>query len=105
GAETVVVGPMAVKSELLRPRAGEALGPGTNRISGVAWAGEEAVAAVEVSTDAGRSWGLARLIGPQGPYCWTLWEYPWEVAEPGEYTLLARAVSASGEVQPAEHDP
>jgi DMSO/TMAO reductase YedYZ molybdopterin-dependent catalytic subunit len=105
GVETIIVGPMAVKSELLRPRAGELLGPGTNRVSGVAWAGEEAVAAVEVSTDGGRSWGLARLIGPQGPYCWTLWEYPWEVAEPGEYTLLARAVSASGEVQPAEHDP
>jgi DMSO/TMAO reductase YedYZ molybdopterin-dependent catalytic subunit len=104
GAEPVVVGPMAVKSEILRPRAGDEIGPGGNRVSGVAWAGEEAVAAVEVSTDGGRSWGLARLIGPQAPYCWTLWEYPWEVAEPGEYALLARAISASGETQPAEHD-
>ena len=33
-----------------------------------------------------------------------MWEYPWEVAEPGEYTLLARASSASGERQPTEHD-
>jgi DMSO/TMAO reductase YedYZ molybdopterin-dependent catalytic subunit len=105
GAETVIVGPMAVKSEILRPRAGDELGPGTNRVFGVAWAGEEAVATVEVSTDGGASWGLARLIGPQAPYCWTLWEYPWEVAIPGEYTLLARTTSASGEVQPTEHDP
>ena len=51
GPETVVIGPMAVKSEVLRPRPGEELGPGTNRVFGVAWAGEEAVATVEVSTD------------------------------------------------------
>jgi DMSO/TMAO reductase YedYZ molybdopterin-dependent catalytic subunit len=104
GVETVIVGPMTIKSEVLRPRAGEELGLGANRICGVAWAGEEAVAAVEVSTDGGASWGLARLIGAPAPYCWTLWEYPWEVGEPGDYTILARAVSASGEVQPAEHD-
>jgi DMSO/TMAO reductase YedYZ molybdopterin-dependent catalytic subunit len=104
GTDTVIVGPMAVKSEMLRPHTGDALGLGANRISGVAWAGEEAVAAVEVSTDGGRSWGLANLMGPQAPYCWTLWEYAWEVATPGEYSLLARAVSASGEVQPCEHD-
>jgi DMSO/TMAO reductase YedYZ molybdopterin-dependent catalytic subunit len=103
--ETVVVGPMAVKSEVLRPRQGEVIGLGANRVFGVAWAGEEAVAAVEVSTDGGRSWGLARLIGPQAPCCWTLWEYPWEVAQPGEHTLLARATSASGEQQPTAHDP
>jgi DMSO/TMAO reductase YedYZ molybdopterin-dependent catalytic subunit len=104
GTESVIVGPMAIKSEILRPRAGEEVGPGANRVFGIAWAGEEAVAAVEVSTDGGRSWGLARLIGPQEPNCWTLWEYPWEVATAGDYTLLARATSASGEVQPSEHD-
>jgi len=104
GNETVIVGPMAVKSEMLRPRNGDELGIGANRISGVAWAGEDPVAAVEVSTDGGRTWGLANLMGPQAPYCWTLWEYAWEVAQPGEYTLLARAVSASGDLQPREHD-
>jgi DMSO/TMAO reductase YedYZ molybdopterin-dependent catalytic subunit len=105
GLETVVVGPMAVKSEILRPHAGAELGLGTNRVFGVAWAGEEAVARVEVSTDAGRTWDRATPIGPQAPYSWALWEHPWEVAEPGEYVLLARAVAAGGAVQPAEHDP
>jgi DMSO/TMAO reductase YedYZ molybdopterin-dependent catalytic subunit len=104
GVETVAVGAMAVKSQILRPRAGEELGLGGNRVFGAAWAGEEAVAAVEVSTDGGANWGLARLIGPQAPYCWSLWEYPWEAAKTGDYTLLARAVSASGETQPPEHD-
>ena len=104
GPETVAVGPMAVKSEIIRPHADEILGVGTNRLFGVAWAGPEAVARVEVSTDGGRSWAEADLIGPRAPYSWTLWEYLWEVGAPGEHTILARAVSAGGQVQPSEHD-
>jgi DMSO/TMAO reductase YedYZ molybdopterin-dependent catalytic subunit len=105
GQETVVVGPMAVKSELIRPAAGDELGIGTNRLFGVAWAGEEAVGHVEVSTDGGDSWIEAELLAAPAPYCWTLWEYLWEVGESGEYSLLTRAVSASGRVQPTRHDP
>lgn len=103
GIETVVVGPMALKSEIIRPHAGEMLGIGTNRIFGVAWAGPEAVTGVEISTDGGRTWTHADLLGPQAEHSWTMWEYLWEVARPGDYTLLARATSASG-VQPREHD-
>jgi DMSO/TMAO reductase YedYZ molybdopterin-dependent catalytic subunit len=105
GTETVVVGPMAVKSEIIRPQAGAVLGPGMNRLFGVAWAGEESVARVEVSTDGGRSWAPAQLIGMQAPFCWTLWEYLWEVAEAGSYQLAVRARSASGRSQPERHDP
>ena len=36
------LGPGAVKSEILFPRAGEELRVGTNRIAGVAWAGRPA---------------------------------------------------------------
>src|SRR5262249_18501421 len=85
--------------------AGAVVKPGTNRVFGVAWAGEEAVAGVEVSTDGGHTWGAADLIGPQAAYSWTMWEYLWEVAEPGTYRLVARATSTGGRTQPAEHDP
>ena len=105
GLESVVVGPMAVKSELIRPAEGAELGIGTNRLFGVAWAGEEAVDRVEVSTDGGETWNPAELLGTRSAYCWTPWEYLWEVAEPGEYTLLTRAVSEGGRVQPSRHDP
>ncbi len=105
GVETVPVGAMQVKSELIRPQPDAVLGLGTNRLFGVAWAGEEAVERVEVSTDGGQSWGAAHLIGQRVPYSWTLWEYLWEVATPGEYTLLTRAVSTGGRVQPRQHDP
>jgi DMSO/TMAO reductase YedYZ molybdopterin-dependent catalytic subunit len=103
--ETVVVGPMELKSEIVRPGDDEALGVGTNRIFGIAWAGEEAIDRVEVSTDGGQTWAPADLLSQPARYCWALWEYLWEVAEPGEYTLLSRAISTSGVVQPVEHDP
>ncbi len=103
--EPVIVGPMAVKAEIIRPVEGAVLGIGSNRLFGVAWAGEEAVGSVEVSTDGGRSWAHADLLGAPARYCWSLWEYLWEVVEPGDYTLLARAVSAGGRVQPVGHDP
>ncbi len=96
---------MAVKSQIIRPQAGSDLKPGVNRISGIAWAGEEAVAKVEISTDGGLTWHRASLIGPQAPYSWTLWEYLWEVSKPREYQLLCRALSTTGETQPQEHDP
>jgi DMSO/TMAO reductase YedYZ molybdopterin-dependent catalytic subunit len=104
-AETAIVGAMAVKSEIIRPATGATVGVGANRVFGVAWAGEEAVARVEVSTDGGKSWSDAELLGPRAPYSWALWEYLWEVAESGEYSLMARATSTGGKTQPLEHDP
>jgi DMSO/TMAO reductase YedYZ molybdopterin-dependent catalytic subunit len=104
-AETAIVGAMAVKSEIIRPSNGATVGVGANRLFGVAWAGEEAVARVEVSTDGGNSWWDAELLGPRAPYSWTLWEYLWEIAKPGTHALLARATSTTGQLQPSEHDP
>jgi DMSO/TMAO reductase YedYZ molybdopterin-dependent catalytic subunit len=104
GIETEIVGPMVPKSEIIRPREGDVLGLGGNRVFGVAWAGEDSVSRVEVSTNGGSAWNDATLMGPQAPYSWTLWEYMWEADAPGEHTILVRATSSSGRVQPSEHD-
>ena len=104
GLTTEVLGPMPVKSEIIRPTDGGVVGIGTNRIFGIAWAGEHAVAAVEVSIDGGETWHKAELQGPRAPYSWILWEYLWAVDSPGQRTILSRAVSTSGEVQPMRHD-
>lgn len=104
GVTTEVVGPMPVKSEIIRPSDNAVLGVGANRIFGMAWAGEHAVAAVEVSVDGGATWQAAELNGPRAPYSWTLWEHLWEVGAPGEYSLLARAISESGQIQRTQHD-
>jgi DMSO/TMAO reductase YedYZ molybdopterin-dependent catalytic subunit len=105
GLETEVVGAMQVKSEIIRPVGGTQLGVGTNRIFGMAWGGEVTVVAVEVSVDGGRSWHSAELNGPRAPYSWTLWEYLWHVHHPGSFTLMSRAISEDGSVQPTQHDP
>ena len=104
GVRTESVGPMPVKSEIIRPTDDSILGVGANRIVGMAWAGEFAVASVEVSVDGGNSWQRAELNGPRAPYSWTLWEYLWRVDVPGEYAILARAISESGHIQPIDHD-
>jgi DMSO/TMAO reductase YedYZ molybdopterin-dependent catalytic subunit len=104
GTQTDIVGPMPIKSEILRPVQGDVLGLGGNRVFGMAWAGEHAVASVEVSVDGGASWQRAELQGLRAPYSWTAWEYLWEPEGPGEYAIMSRAISSSGEVQPMDHD-
>ncbi|MGF1582827.1 MAG: sulfite oxidase [Gemmataceae bacterium] len=104
GIANVGVQGMTVKSEIIRPREDEAIGIGSQRIFGMAWAGEHAVAKVEISTDGGETWGEARLVGLQAPYSWTMWEYFWEVATAGQYEILSRATSTNGDTQPLEHD-
>jgi DMSO/TMAO reductase YedYZ molybdopterin-dependent catalytic subunit len=96
---------MAVKSEIVRPFAGEALALGKQRVFGLAWAGEEPVGKVELSTDGGKTWGQTDLLGPWAPYSWTLWEYLWNVKNAGSYELLSRATSITGRTQPTEYDP
>jgi DMSO/TMAO reductase YedYZ molybdopterin-dependent catalytic subunit len=105
GPETVGIQGMAIKSEIVRPFAGEALGLGKQRVFGLAWAGEEAVARVELSIDGGATWRETELLGPSAPYSWTMWEYLWDVQVAGPQSLLSRAISGSGRVQPTEHDP
>jgi DMSO/TMAO reductase YedYZ molybdopterin-dependent catalytic subunit len=104
GIQSESIGPMEVKSEILGPREGETLSLGVVRIFGLAWAGEEAVAAVELSLDGGASWCRATLVGPSAPYSWTLWEYNWDATRSGERALIARAISSGGRIQPAGYD-
>ncbi len=105
GLETVGVQGMAVKSEIIRPAEGETLAAGPQRAFGLAWAGDDAVASVEVSLDGGEAWDEAQLMGPQAPRSWSLWEYTWTADLPGEHEIVARATSSSGQRQPLEHDP
>lgn len=95
---------IAVKSQIAQPAAGATISPGTHRIFGAAWAGGVDIAAVEVSADEGRTWRPARLLEPYEPYAWRFWESWWTVTQPGTYTLMSRAIDASGRVQPPGYD-
>jgi DMSO/TMAO reductase YedYZ molybdopterin-dependent catalytic subunit len=97
---------MQVKASIARPAAGEVVPAGSDyRVHGAAWAGEQEVAGVSVSTDGGRTWQEASLLGKPVPFAWRLWEYAWRKPAAGQYTLMARATDSRGRVQPLERDP
>jgi DMSO/TMAO reductase YedYZ molybdopterin-dependent catalytic subunit len=107
GLPTLVpVSDMAVKAEIARPAANEIV-PGNMmyRVIGAAWAGESDVTKVELSTDGGRSWDAAQLLGDSVPFAWRFWEYKWRTPlRPTHLTLMARATDGRGHTQPMERD-
>jgi DMSO/TMAO reductase YedYZ molybdopterin-dependent catalytic subunit len=71
-------------------------------LRGRSWSGNARIRSVEVSTDGGATWRSARPIGAGTTRGWLRWEFPWQPAGPGSYTLRARATDATGATQPAQ---
>ncbi|MFB6303228.1 MAG: sulfite oxidase [Haloferacaceae archaeon] len=77
------------------------LGPGgAVEVRGVAWAGDDAVVRVEVSTDGGETWHDADLFGPEYPGAWRLFRFDW-AADPGRHVLVSRATDDRDRRQPS----
>ncbi len=94
------------KAQIARPALGETVAFGkATTIQGMAWAGDEAVAKVEVSVDGGTTWGEAKLLGEAKPHCWRQWEMSWTPGEAGLARLVARCYDAKGRSQPEKRDP
>lgn len=95
---------MQVKAQIARPQLNEIIATGvTYRIHGAAWSGESELAKVEISTDGGRSWSAANLLGDPIKHAWRLWEFAWSTpSRPGKPTLIARATDSAGRTQPRE---
>jgi DMSO/TMAO reductase YedYZ molybdopterin-dependent catalytic subunit len=91
---------MPVKSTITAPEDQAALALGPQVIRGFAWAGEEAIERVEVSTDGGSRWSDAELSPQKLHFAWRLWQLRWQPANPGYYTILSRATDSAGRVQP-----
>ncbi|MDA1316291.1 MAG: sulfite oxidase [Acidobacteria bacterium] len=95
-----------VKAAFSQPLDGAVLIGREFTVRGAAWAGEQRVRKVELSTDGGKSWQAARLLPVEGgdarPYAWVLWEYEWSIPDPGKYELVVRAGDDKGRVQPPE---
>ena len=101
GTVMMPVEQMVVKSLIAAPAEGDTVRKGLVTIQGVAWAGDAAVAQVEVSCDDGRSWEPARLVGEAQPYAWRQWQYIWNAKTAGPTAILCRATDERGEQQPA----
>ena len=89
-----------VKSLIARPADGETRPPGPQEVVGVAFAGDSAIAKVEVRIDGGATWRVARLEGPPGAGRWQVFRATFDVKTPGRYTAVARATDAKGNTQP-----
>jgi len=106
-AELEVIEGMPVKSSITTPVDQQRIPPGPFTIRGFAWAGEERIVRVDVSTDGGSRWAPAVLSSPALNFAWRQWTYRWTPPKPGYYTILSRATDSAGRVQPvvAEWNP
>jgi len=95
-----VIKGMPVKSLIMSPSDQDRLKLAPTVLRGIAWAGEERISRVEISTDGGRRWRDA-LLSPQDlPFAWRLWTLSWTPPQEGYYTILSRATDTTGNVQP-----
>jgi len=97
---------MLPKASIAQPTLAENVPAGKPyTVHGAAWAGESAVSKVEVSTDGGTTWALAKLTGPEKPFCWRTWEFLWQVpAAKGPMKIVARATDSAGATQPDQRN-
>jgi DMSO/TMAO reductase YedYZ molybdopterin-dependent catalytic subunit len=91
---------LVVKSLITRPVEAAVVAPGRIDVGGFAWAGEHAIARVDVSMDGGATWSPAGLTGPQDRYAWRRFEHTFTVKQPQACTIVSRASDAAGNTQP-----
>jgi hypothetical protein len=70
------------------------------KVTGHAWAGENEVKEMWVSTDFGLNWKKAQLGKPHNKYSWQQWETDLKFDGRGYYEIWARAVDDKGNTQP-----
>ena len=92
---------MSVKSWINSPVPEDgAQAPGLVQIHGVAFGGMNGIKGVEVSTDGGKTWKAARLVGPDmGKYAWRQFVLQAQLPK-GSHVLTSRATDDKGNVQP-----
>ncbi|OWJ58120.1 sulfite dehydrogenase [Paraburkholderia caledonica] len=91
---------MDAKSVITRPSPGHRLTThGYYPISGIAWSGRGTIRKVEVSTDGGASWRLARLESAARDRALTRFEADWRW-DGAPSAIVSRATDSTGYVQP-----
>jgi len=97
-----VIHSMPVKSLITFPQTGATLTGGQDsvEIRGHAWAGDDAVAAVDLSIDFGTTWIGAELKDPVNPYAWQRFSQTIKFPQKGYYEIWARATDTKSRMQP-----
>jgi DMSO/TMAO reductase YedYZ molybdopterin-dependent catalytic subunit len=92
---------MPVRSIITSPEEGASLGKEIS-VRGAAWAGDQTVRRVEISTDKGVSWQKADLTPPKNPYDWTRFIAKISFVSTGSNEIWSRATDSAGKTQPNE---
>ncbi len=90
-----------VKSLITQPESHQKLRVQENvKVRGHAWAGENQIDKVLVSTDFGIQWQETQLTSPSNRYAWYHWETELTFANRGYYEIWVRAYDDAGNTQP-----
>ena len=65
-------------------------------VRGTAFAGDDPIAKVELTTDGGETWTEVERYYAGEADIWTLWRHTWRPDAPGIYTVQVRVTTASG---------
>ena len=69
-------------------------------VHGHAWAGDNAVARIDLPIDFGVSWIKAKLESPANPYAWQNFTQTVRLPQEGYYEIWARATDDANRMQP-----
>jgi sulfite oxidase len=102
GGEGVALGAVAVNADVLAPGDGDRVPAGPLEAAGYAFAGDDRlIVRVDVSTDGGRHWREAELLGEPAPWAWRRWRIVLD-ARPGPLEIVARAWDSAAATQPED---
>jgi sulfane dehydrogenase subunit SoxC len=95
---------MEVKSVITSPAGRQRLAAkGIQQISGLAWSGRGKVRQVEISTNGGKTWAIARLEGPIHSKAVTRFTLPWHW-DGSPAVLMSRCTDEAGFTQPTRDE-
>jgi sulfite oxidase len=102
GGEGVPLGAVAVNADIVVPEDRAVVEAGPLEVLGYAFAGDDRlIVRVDVSTDGGRHWREAELLGEPVPWAWRQWRTVLD-ARPGALEIVARAWDSAAATQPED---
>ena len=102
GADFADMTSMPVRGLLTNIAHGTRMPAGTRQLDlrGQAWAGDNTVRAVHVSTDFGATWTEMGVNAPPNRHAWQRWQGSVELPSDGYFELWTRATDSEGRMQP-----
>ncbi|MFK0087223.1 molybdopterin-dependent oxidoreductase [Pseudomonas sp. NPDC090755] len=96
------IGEMKVRSFITSLKTGDTVSAGgPTALRGIAFDGGSGIARVDISDDGGNNWQATTLSQDMGRFAFREWKTTWRARTSGPVTLLVRASSKRGEIQPA----